>query len=89
MSSDLLKCNILKFFVFVDFRGRREGICGGGGERESERKRNIDVILFIYAVIGCFLYVPLPGIKPTTVSYPARAEMKHFNFSRGPDVTMK
>ena len=43
-----------KNFLFIDFR---------------ERKKHWLVVPLIYAVTGCFLYVPWPEIEPTTLMY--------------------
>ena len=46
---------IFNFFKFIDLR---------------ERERNIDLLCpLIYAFIDWFLYMPWPGIKPTTLAY--------------------
>ena len=35
----------------------------------SEREKQQFVDLLIYAFVGCFLYVPWPGIEPATLVY--------------------
>ena len=47
-------------FNLLMFRERGKG-------RESERHQL--VVPLIYAFIGCFLYVPWPGIEPATLAY--------------------
>ena len=36
-------------------------------DRESKRERDQFVVPLIYAIIVCFLYVPLPEINPATL----------------------
>ena len=48
-------------FIFLIWQRERE--------RERERERDWFVVPFIYAFIGFFLYVPWPGIEPTTLAH--------------------
>ena len=58
----LCSCDYFYFlFLFIDFR-----------ERENHRS----VVLLFYAFIGCFLYVPRLGIKPTTLMHQDNAVTK-------------
>ena len=63
-------CAVLIFFFksndsfiywFIDFRERK----GEGGGREKDRF----VVPLICAFMGCFAYVPWPGIEPATLEY--------------------
>ena len=38
-------------------------------EREWEREKHWFVVPLIYSFVGWFLYVPWPGIEPTTVAH--------------------
>ena len=63
-------CNSVTVFqsffkvLFTDFREREVG-------RETDRQTDIDLLLhlFVHSSIGCFLYGPCQGIKPTTSVY--------------------
>ena len=63
------KVNPNNFFIFYLLMREREKERQTDRQRhtETERERGWFVVLLIDAFIVCFLYVPKPGIKPTTL----------------------
>ena len=58
---------ICLYLLFLVIFRKRKGEGRKEGEREREREKHQCVVQLIDEFIGCFLYVPWPEIKPTTL----------------------